>query len=169
MVPYSDRRPWGVADKLTKLTAWSRVLHGKLTRPEILKKFLVFYGNPKFIVVFTKTLCSTNSIFLSLSLHTYPHIYFSYISAILIPTYSTHDLPRGLFPPGLLDYDVVCIYYLTYACYTSCPSHIHAKITLVKNVNKRNSSSFADRLASIRANVNIITYCLTMLPFDKIV
>jgi hypothetical protein len=36
------------------LTPWSRVLPEKLKRPELLKKFPAFYGNPRFITAFTR-------------------------------------------------------------------------------------------------------------------
>jgi hypothetical protein len=34
-------------------TPWSRVLPEKLTAPQLLKKFPAFYGNRRFITVFT--------------------------------------------------------------------------------------------------------------------
>ena len=39
---------------LYKLTPWSRVLSEKLTDPQLVKKFLAFYGTRRFITPFTK-------------------------------------------------------------------------------------------------------------------
>jgi len=39
---------------LTKqLTTWSKAVFEKLTGPQLVKKFLEFYGNRKFITTFT--------------------------------------------------------------------------------------------------------------------
>ena len=40
-------------DQIRLLTAWSRVLIEKLTGSQLVKKFPEFYGNRKFITVFT--------------------------------------------------------------------------------------------------------------------
>jgi hypothetical protein len=47
-----DHRHWEINSK-TRLTPWSRVLPEKLSGPQLLNKFPVFYENRRFIIAFT--------------------------------------------------------------------------------------------------------------------
>ena len=46
-------RPNATVIKYVSITPWNRVLREKLTVPQLVKKFLAFYGTRRFITVFT--------------------------------------------------------------------------------------------------------------------
>jgi hypothetical protein len=78
----------------SRLTPRTTVLTGKLTGPQLVKKFPTFYGTRSFITAFT------SARHLSLSSSPCPQynllkIYFNIIHTLLL------DLPNGLFPSGL--------------------------------------------------------------------
>ena len=98
--------------KAVSLAPWSRVLLGKLTGPQLVKKFLRFYGTRRFITTFTTARHLSLSWAGSIQ-STPPHP--TYRRSILI--LSTHlrlGLPSGLFPPFYPPKPCICLSSPTY-------------------------------------------------------
>ena len=83
---------------LTSLTPWSRVLLGKLTSFQLVKKFLVFYGTLRFITAFTSSRHLSLS-WASLTQFISPHPT-SWRPILILSSHLHLGLPSYLFPSG---------------------------------------------------------------------
>jgi hypothetical protein len=85
---------------LSKLTTWSRFLPEKLRVTQLVKKFPVFYGNRRFITVFTRT--RHRSLPRARWIKS-KYLYPISLSSIVIYSDLSLDLTRGLFPSCFLN------------------------------------------------------------------
>jgi hypothetical protein len=99
--------------------SWSWALLEKLPILRLLKNFPVFYGNQRFIIVFTRALHLSLSWARSIqSILSHP------ISLRSILTLSTHlrlDLHSGLFPSG---FPTNILYAFLFSIRATCPAHL---------------------------------------------
>ena len=79
------------------LTPWSIVLE-KLTGPQLVKKFPVFYGTRKFITSFTSS--SHLSLFSAKLIQSMPPHPTSWRSILILSSHQRMGLPSGIFPSG---------------------------------------------------------------------
>ena len=79
-------------------TPWSRVLLGKLTSSQLVKKFPTFYGTLRFITAFTSA-CHLSLSWATLIQSMPPHPT-SWRSIFILSSHLRLGLPSGLFPSG---------------------------------------------------------------------
>jgi hypothetical protein len=89
-----------------QITPWSRVLPEKLKRPELLKKFPVFYGTRRFITAFTRARhLSLSRARLIQSMPPHPT---SRRSILIVSFHLRLGLPSGLLPSGFPTIYIQC-------------------------------------------------------------
>ena len=102
------------------LTAWSRVLLGKLTGSQLVKKFPTFYGTRRFITAFASARhvsLSWNS-----SIQSIPPHPTSWRSILILSSHLGLGLASGLFPSG---FPTKTLYTpLLSPLRTTCPAHL---------------------------------------------
>ena len=109
------------------LTPWSTVLLEKLTGFQVVKKFPSFYGNPRFITVFTSahhkplSCASSNQLM-------FPHPT-SWRSYLILSSHLSLGVPSGLFPSG---FPTKTLYTLLSLIRATFPPHL----TLLDLINR---------------------------------
>jgi hypothetical protein len=100
--------------------SWSWALREKLPIVQLLKNFPEFYGNRRFITVFTRALHWPLP--WSRSIQSIPPYPTSLRSILILSPLLCLDLPSGLFPSGFPT-NILCSPLLNHSCYMPCLSH----------------------------------------------
>jgi hypothetical protein len=109
--------PFHMKNTLLYTTPWSTVLPEKLKRPELLKKFPVFYGTRRFITAFTEPIP-----ILSQTDPVHAHHPTSRRSILILTSHLCLGLASGLLPSTFLTNTLYVFLVFSHACYIPCPS-----------------------------------------------
>jgi len=127
------------------LTPWYRVLLGKLTGLELVKKFPAFHGTRKFITALT----SVRQLSLSWaspiqSIYKHPT---SWRFVLILSTHLRLGLPRGLLPPGLPTKTLQTP--LTSLTRATCPVHLILLDFITRTILCEGYKSFSSSLCNL--------------------
>jgi hypothetical protein len=125
--PYSRKN----VQSYSLLTAWSRVLLGKLTGFQLVKKFPAFYGTRLFITAFTSA--RQPSLFWDSLIQSIPPYPTSWRSVLILSSRLRLGLSSGHFP-SCLPTKVLCRPVLS-STRTTCSSHLI--LLVAKSVNEK--------------------------------